>query len=171
MKKKRNMKRWYENRRDVISSYRIWFWARIVKVFAVVIFLGVFSQAVDSHREARRLNAAVKNAQAAGKDVKSDPDVRRRLESGKAIPPLLGLSSLLLAFISAPIAGMCQELQKTSQDDIDSDVLGRATPHWFELFPHKGIRTHRRELRTYKRRVRRFKRVIRKNRVKTTRRG
>ena len=56
------MKRWYENRRDVISSYRIWFWARIVKVFAVVIFLGVFSQAVDSHREAQRLNAAVKNA-------------------------------------------------------------------------------------------------------------
>lgn len=167
MKKKRNMKKWYEKRQGLVGDYRTWFWARIVKVFAVLIFLGLLSQTVDNAREAGRVKVAIKNAQAAGKDVKSDPVVRRHKESGAPIPPLLALTSLLVALISAPTAGMCQELQHTSQNGIDDVLLGKPTMHLAEIFPHKGIRIHRRELRIYKGRIRRFRRALRQSGRKT----
>ena len=171
MKKKRNLKNWYEAREGLVEEYRVWFWARFVKVLGVLIIMGIFSTTVHTGREARRANVAFKDAQAAGRDAESDPDFRRHMANAKAIPPMLELTSFVLLILLCPLLGMCQELQKSSQDGIDDDVLGRETDHWFEIFPHKGIRTHRREMRVYKRRVRRFKRAIRKNRVKTTRRG
>lgn len=171
MKKKRNMKRWYEARKSLVDDYRAWFWARIVKVLAVLIIMGIFSTTVHTGREARRANVAFKDAQAAGRDAKSDPDFRRHMANAKAIPPMLQLTSIVLSILLLPLLGMCQELQNTSQNDIDDVLLGKPTMHIAEVFPHKGIRTHRREMRVYKRRVRRFKRAIRKNRVKTTERG
>ena len=171
MKKKRNMKRWYKRRQSLVDDYRAWFWARIVKVLAVLIIMGIFSTTVHTGREAKRANVAFKDAQTAGRDAKSDPDFRRHMANAKAIPPMLQLTSVVLSILLLPLLGMCQELQNTSQNGIDDVLLGKPTMHLAEIFPHKGIRTHRREMRVYKRRVRRFKRAIRKNRVKTTERG
>ena len=171
MKKKRNMKRWYERRQSLVDDYRAWFWARIVKVLAVLIIVGIFSTTVHTAKEAGRANVAFKDAQAAGRDAKADPDFRRHRANAKAIPPMLELTSFVLSILLLPLLGMCQELQNTSQNGIDDILLGKPTMHLAEIFPHKGIRTHRREMRVYKRRVRRFKMIICKKRVKTTRRG
>ena len=140
MKKKRNMKRWYKRRQSLVDDYRAWFWARIVKVLAVLIIIGIISTFVH---------------------------VARETVNSKAIPPMLALTSLVFLIALFGISGMCQELQNTSQNDIDKVLLGKPTRRLAEIFPHKGIRTHRREMRVYKRRVRRFKRAIRKNRIKT----
>lgn len=70
--------------------------------------------------------------------------------------PILVLSLLVLV----PAFGICHEIQKVNQNNINS-VLGLNCFHCAEIFPHKGIRIHRRELRKYKRRVRYFRKLIR----------
>ena len=171
MKKKRNLKDWYEAHEDLVEDYRVWFWARFVKVLAVLSLLGTFLTIIHSAGEMRLATAAFKDTQAAGRDAKSDPEYRRHMANVIAIPLPLKLTSAVLSILLLPLLGMCQELQNTSQNAIDDALLGKPTMHLAEIFPHKGIRTHRREMRVYRRRVRRFKRAIRKNGVKTTRRG
>ena len=163
------MKRWYECRQSLVDDYRAWFWARIVKVLAVLIVVGTFVTLTHLSGEMKLATAAFKDAQAAGRDVRSDPDYKRHMANGAAIPLPLMLTSFVLSILLLPLLGMCQELQNTSQNSIDDFLLDKPTYHLAEIFPHKGIRTHRREMRVYKRRVRRFKRAIRKNGVKTTR--
>ena len=71
--------------------------------------------------------------------------------------PILGLSLLVLA----PAFGICHEIQKVSQNNINR-VFGIDCFHAAEIFPHKAIRIHRRELQKYKRRVRYFRNLIRR---------
>lgn len=169
MKKKRNMKKWYESRQGLVSDYRMWFWARIVKVFAVLIVVGTLVTLARLSGEMKLATAALKDAQAAGRDVRSDPAYKRHMANVAAIPLPLILTSGVLSILLLPLFGMCQELQNTSQNGIDDVLLGKPTMHLAEIFPHKGIRIHRRELRLYRKRVRRFKKTICKNRVKSPR--
>lgn len=90
---------------------------------------------------------------------------------------LAGIALLIVIIISLNLISMCQTAQNESQSGIDRTLLGRDTYHFAEVFPHKGIRMHRRQHRLYKRRIRYFARLLRKRQridtlnVETSKRG
>lgn len=95
----------------------------------------------------------------------------------KTCRALAGIALLIVIIISLNLISMCQTAQNESQSGIDRTLLGRDTYHFAEVFPHKGIRMHRRQHRLYKRRIRYFARLLRKRQridtlnVETSKRG
>ena len=133
MKKRRLNREWYNNRKDITGEYSCWRYGRIGKLILWALIVFL----------ARFMFVKV--------------------EHPTLIDLYLKWWSFLLLFICLPLSGMLHELQSASQNTINQYLLdGKETYHFLEIFPHKGIRIHRRENHAYRRKIRRFKRLIRK---------